>query len=159
MITRMLVDKINKGAKEDREGFTTTGGGIHQTAFTVDDMLPGLLLKNKRMITPAGKPFTDNFIPGCCFQSRKHTANLTSSFYISGRRHINQTHEHRKSTIALELPENNTTLAFPDYSFLLFFWFNPFSLQRQITIDPVIWQSVVNQFSNPANSSLKKILF
>jgi hypothetical protein len=43
----MLIDKINNGTQENGKGFTTAGGGIHQTTFAIDDMLPGLLLKKE----------------------------------------------------------------------------------------------------------------
>lgn len=64
-----MIDKINDSAEENRVSFTTAGGCIHQTAFSIDDMLPGLLLKNKRLAPLFGKPFTDYFIAGRCFQS------------------------------------------------------------------------------------------
>src|SRR5690349_21379540 len=61
----MLIDEINYCPEKNRESFTTTGWCIYQTAFAVDDMLPGLLLKYKRVIAFLSKPFFYNYIAGC----------------------------------------------------------------------------------------------
>jgi hypothetical protein len=73
-------------------------------------MLPGLLLKNERLVSLAGKPLIDYFIPGCCFQSCKHIANIISSYYFNV--YVIAGYEISKSTKALQFPKNNVILAF-----------------------------------------------
>jgi hypothetical protein len=47
----MMIDEINNGPKKNRVSFTASGRRIYQTTFTVNDVLPALLLEKKWLTT------------------------------------------------------------------------------------------------------------
>ena len=56
----VFIDELNDAAEENRKGFTTTGGCIDKPAFTVDNVLPGFLLKSEGLQTLLLQPLRYN---------------------------------------------------------------------------------------------------
>jgi hypothetical protein len=57
----VLIDKSIREPKKPEKVLPQPVGAVHQTTFTGDDMLPGLLLESKRLVSFAGKPLADPF--------------------------------------------------------------------------------------------------
>lgn len=68
-----MIDKINQGTQKNGKGFAAARRRIYQAAFSIDNVLPGLLLEYKWLKTIPGEPVYNNSIPFCISQ---HSANL-----------------------------------------------------------------------------------
>ena len=67
LFDNFLDDRLMKSisAPENRKCFATACGAFTKTAFTINDMLPALFLKQKRLEAFCRKPLLDYFI-SCC---------------------------------------------------------------------------------------------
>ena len=58
----MIVDKTDDGAEENRKSFSAAGGCIHESAFTLLHVVPGLFLEGKRFMSAGVEQLADNLI-------------------------------------------------------------------------------------------------
>ena len=76
-----MINKIDKRAEENRKSFATTSRGIHQPAFIIDNMLPGLLLKWERLQPFGVKPLFYYFISFCMLKI--HGGRQFKEYYLA----------------------------------------------------------------------------
>ena len=79
----MLIDEIDDGAQEYREGFAKARRGIDQAVFSMDDMVPGLFLERKWLVAFVGQPLLNDLVSYGFTKVQLHLVNLENNLAIN----------------------------------------------------------------------------